>query len=288
MEKQAYALVKALKEFRTYIFHSCIIAYVPSNYVKDILTQPDPEGIRGKWITVMLEYDLEIKTTKLIKGQGLEKLMVQSNFDVLGFNFIVDLLENPQEETVLQVSQKFIDSPWSIDIIYVLRNLQAPPGLRKTKSIFLKLKVAKFFIMYNYLYWKDPGGILLNCLLEEDTKRAIKEFHKGDCGGHHYQKTIAQKILREGLYWPGIVLDVYKEISSCHECQIFDGEKKMQSLTLKPISVKGLFMQWRLDFIGEINPPYSSHRMWILMAIDYFTKGIEAIPTRKDTDTVII
>ena len=37
MEKQAYALVKALKAFRVYVLHSNIIAYVPSTYVKDIL-----------------------------------------------------------------------------------------------------------------------------------------------------------------------------------------------------------------------------------------------------------
>jgi len=43
--------------------------------VKDILTQPNPEVKRGKWIAVLLEYDLEIKSTKLIKGQGLAKLM---------------------------------------------------------------------------------------------------------------------------------------------------------------------------------------------------------------------
>jgi hypothetical protein len=42
--------------------------------VKDILTQPDPKGKRGKWIVVLLEYDLEIKPTKLIKGQGISKL----------------------------------------------------------------------------------------------------------------------------------------------------------------------------------------------------------------------
>ena len=68
MEKKAYALVKALKEFRTYIFHSRVISYVPSNSIKDILMKPNPEGRRGKWITVMLEYDLEIKPTKPIKG----------------------------------------------------------------------------------------------------------------------------------------------------------------------------------------------------------------------------
>jgi hypothetical protein len=128
MEKQAYALVKSLKEFRTYILHSHVIACVPSSSVKDILTQPDPEGRRGKWIASMLEYDLEIKPTKLIKGQGLTKLMAQSDCDVVGMNFIVDLSECPQEEKIAQAPQQFIDSPWYTDIIYVLENLQAPLG----------------------------------------------------------------------------------------------------------------------------------------------------------------
>jgi hypothetical protein len=70
--------------------HSHFIAFVPNSAVKDILTQPNPEGRRAKWIVVLLEYDIEIKATKLVKGQGLEKLMAQSNFDLLGINFIAD------------------------------------------------------------------------------------------------------------------------------------------------------------------------------------------------------
>ena len=69
-------LVKALKDFRVYILHSHVLSYVPNVVVKDVLTQNDPEGLRGKWIDVMLEYDLEIKPTKLIKGKGLVNLMV--------------------------------------------------------------------------------------------------------------------------------------------------------------------------------------------------------------------
>lgn len=38
MEKQALALVKAIKYFRVYILYSHIIAYVPNSVVKDILT----------------------------------------------------------------------------------------------------------------------------------------------------------------------------------------------------------------------------------------------------------
>jgi hypothetical protein len=288
MKKQEYALLKALKEFRTYTLHSCVIVYVPSNSVKDILTQPNPEGRRRKWIAIMLEHDLEIKPTKLIKGQGLAKLMAQSNCNVLGINFIVDFSKNSQEEAVSLISQKFLDSPWYNNVIYVLRNLQAPPGLSKTKARFSKLREAKFYILDNSLYCKDPGGILLNCLLEEEMKKAIKEFHKGDCGGHHYGKTTAHKTLRAGFYWPSIFSDVYKEVSSCHECQILDGKRKLQTLPLKLIYVEASFMQWDLDFIGEIHPPSSAQHRWILTATDYVTKWIEAVPSRQAIDTVII
>jgi hypothetical protein len=51
-----------------------------------------------------------------------------------------------------------------------LRNLQAPPGLSKTKARFLKLKATKFCILDNSLYWKDPGGIFLSCILEFDME----------------------------------------------------------------------------------------------------------------------
>lgn len=37
IEKQALALVKALKDFRVYILHSHILAYVPNTAVKDVL-----------------------------------------------------------------------------------------------------------------------------------------------------------------------------------------------------------------------------------------------------------
>eukprot|EP00253_Pinus_taeda_P028617 PITA_28617 len=77
IEKQALSLVNALKDFRVYILHSHILAYVPNAAVKDFLVQADSEGRRGKWIATLLEYDIEIKPIKLVKGQGLAKLIAK-------------------------------------------------------------------------------------------------------------------------------------------------------------------------------------------------------------------
>ena len=83
MEKKAYDLFKALKDFRVYILHSHIISHVPTAAVKWILTQLDPDRRRVKWIATLLEYDIEIRPTKLIKGKGLENMLTDSNYESL-------------------------------------------------------------------------------------------------------------------------------------------------------------------------------------------------------------
>ena len=111
LEKWTFALIKALKYFKVYIIHSHIVAYVPSVAVKDILTQPDPEGRRAKWIDVLLEYDLEIKHTKIIKGQGLAKLMTQAGVEDIDINYldICDISNQTHQEPY--ISEDFWASP---------------------------------------------------------------------------------------------------------------------------------------------------------------------------------
>ena len=150
VEKQAYALVKALKSFRVYILHSKIIAYVPNTAVKDVLIQPDTEGKRGRWIAKILEFDIEIKPTKLIKCQGLARLMANSNCKVLNLGLA--------DSNILQAVDKIIpypnlfESPWYQDIVYFLQNLSCPPEMEKSKKRALKLKAIKYCIIEQQLY----------------------------------------------------------------------------------------------------------------------------------------
>jgi hypothetical protein len=108
------------------------------------------------------------------------------------------------------------------------------------------------------------------------------------CGGHHFWKSTAYKILRVGYYWPSLFSDVCAKVRACEKCQRFAGKQKLKSLPLKPVKVSTPFQQWALDFIGEIHPPSSGQHRWILTTTDYFMKWIEVIPTRRETDKVII
>ena len=60
------------------------------------------------------------------------------------------------------------------NIAHVLQNIQAHAGLSKTRARSMKLKAAKFCILNQYLYWKDPGGVLLNFLLENQAQHTVK------------------------------------------------------------------------------------------------------------------
>jgi len=224
IEKQALALVKALKDFRVYILYSHILAYVPNTTVKDFLVQTDPEGRTGKWIVAFLEYDVEIKPTKLVKGQGLAKLMPELNLLALDINLVTAMSDENEEGMSVQVPEMFALSPWYSDIIYVLKNLLPWAGMTRNKARTLILKVSKFCILNSALYWKDPNGILLNCLVEEEAKKVMEDFHGGECGGHLFWKSTANKILRAGYYWPTLFADVYKMVKRYHRCQIFEGK----------------------------------------------------------------
>ena len=125
-EKQAYALVKTLKFFRIYILHSKIISYVPNAAIKEILTHLDSEGKRGRWIVKIMEYDVEIKPTKLVKGHGLVRLLADSNYEALGLHLISN--QPIQEELQTrqnkeQIMDNYAESEWYADIVKFLLNL---------------------------------------------------------------------------------------------------------------------------------------------------------------------
>ena len=124
--------------------------------------------------------------------------MTQAGIEEADMNFL-DLCQlSDQIQQGSDISQDFLASPWYRDIIYVIKNLQAPPELTGAKARSVKLRSSRYCILNGYLYWKDPGGVLLICLLETEVKEKINEFHKRDCGGHLYWKTTVHKFLKLG------------------------------------------------------------------------------------------
>ena len=118
------------------------------------------------------------------------------------------------------------------------------------------------------MYWKEPRGILMNCMDKYEAKRLMEEFHVGDYGGHHYWKTMVNKIMRDGFYWPTIFYDTHKKVVACHKWYIFEAKRKFIAFPLKPIQVESPFQQWGLYFIRELNPHSLGKNRGILISTD--------------------
>ena len=57
-------------------------------------------------------------------------------------------------------------------------------------------------------------------------------------------------------------------------------------MPLNPIIIVEIFDVWGIDFIGQF--PISFRNVYILLAIDYVSKWIEAIPTRTNEARVVV
>lgn len=111
----------------------------------------------------------------------------------------------------------------------------------KSKARAFILKAMKYFVMNEHLYLKVPTGIFLKCVDEEGSQRIMAEMQKGACGGHHFWKATAYKILRVGYYWSTLYTYVFAKVRACKECQMFAGKEKLLPLPLKPIFVEAPF-----------------------------------------------
>ena len=90
--------------------------------------------------------------------------------------------------------------------------------MERSKVQAFKLKVARYCLIDNQLYWRDPARIMLKCVDENDAQRIMTELHQGACGGHLYLKSTANRILRAGLYWPTLFSYVFAKVRACMEC----------------------------------------------------------------------
>jgi len=67
-------------------------------------------------------------------------------------------------------------------------------------------------------------------------------------------------------------------VRKCHNCQIFYCKVRAPPTPLHPIIAIGHFTKWGIDFI-TCNPHLAGGHAYIILAVDYFTKWVEAMPT---------
>ena len=97
VEKQAFAVFKAVKHYRPFLLKTHTKVIVPFPAVRQLLIQKELGEKRANWVTTLQEYDLEIKPAKIVRGQGFCRILA-------GASNIPKSSDTDQTEEINQIS----------------------------------------------------------------------------------------------------------------------------------------------------------------------------------------
>ena len=104
----------------------------------------------------------------------------------------------------------------------------------------------------------------------------MEEVHKSSYGPHMNAHMLSRNIMRQGYYWTTMKADCAAYVRKCHQCQVHGDLKHMSSMPLHTMTSPWPFFTQGIDIIGKIHPTTSNGHEFILVAIDYFAKWVEA------------
>jgi hypothetical protein len=111
----------------------------------------------------------------------------------------------------------------------------------------------------------------------------LREIHEGICGNHSGTWSLTKKVVQAGYYWPSIQANADLLVRHCDKCQRFANLHHSPSEELTPMTSPWPFAQWGLDIMGPF--PIGRHQLrFVVVAIDYFTKWVEAEPLATITE----
>ena len=128
--------------------------------------------------------------------------------------------------------------------------------------------------------------IIRRCVLKTKQCEILDKCHASPHGGHFAGDRITHKILQSGFYWLTLFKDCFKWLKHYDKCKINGNISRRNEVPLQGILVVQIFYVCGIDFIGPF--PSSFGNLYILLAVDYVSKWVEAIACpRNDGSTVV-
>ncbi|RDX65457.1 putative mitochondrial protein, partial [Mucuna pruriens] len=144
--------------------------------------------------------------------------------------------------------------------------------------------------MPNTTYGMIPtfgDSVVIKCIPDTEINSVLQFCHSAPGGGHHGSTRTARKVLDYGLYWPTIFRDAYQFVSTYDKCQkVGVAMNRRHEMPQQPILFCEFFYVWGIDFMGPF--PVSIGYSYILLAVDYVSKWVEAIATKTNDAKVVV
>ncbi|KAJ9547773.1 hypothetical protein OSB04_020316 [Centaurea solstitialis] len=252
-EKELLAVVYAIEKFRTYLVGSKVIVYSDHAALRYLMSKKDAKPRLIRWILLLQEFDLEIKDkpgSENSVADHLSRLELGSSPSTPPIN---DSLLGNQ---LLSVSST--GSPCYADFVNYLACGIIPHDLSSHQR-------KKF--------------------LHDETKSILTHCHTLPCGGHVGTGKTVAKVLHSGFFWPTLFHDAESFIKKCDRCQRTGNISRPHEMPLNYILEVELFDVWGIDFMGPF--PSSFSNRYILVAVDYVSKWVEAIASPTNDACVV-
>ncbi|KAL2231127.1 UNVERIFIED_CONTAM: hypothetical protein Sindi_1707100 [Sesamum indicum] len=137
------------------------------------------------------------------------------------------------------------------------------------------------------LYKRTTDGPLLKCLDEERANYVMQEIHEGSCGNHLGVRSLAQKVIRQGYFWPTLAKDSRDLVKKCKSCQKYASLIHQPATPIEPVKITCPFDQWGIDIVGPF-PVAEAQKKFIIVAVEYFSKWVEAEAVARISEREVI
>jgi hypothetical protein len=213
-EKLALAVVLAVQKLRHYILLRTTKVVSDSNPMQYLLSRRQVNNKFARWIIILQEYDLELSTPKSKKALVLIKLVMTLPSDTTSPPVNTDF---PDEHLFYIAS----DDPWYGDLLVYLRTKKFGNHLSRYDRRCIHHQAPHYLLIGDILYRWGVDTILHCCLTIDEVDRVLNDCHSGACGGHLLGISMAQKIIRDGYFWPTLFHDCIHAMKRCEQCQLY-------------------------------------------------------------------
>ena len=107
----------------------------------------------------------------------------------------------------------------------------------------LRARSARFTVHRGTLYKRGFSTPILKCVGKEEANYILREVHEGICGNHIGARTLVEKTLRQGYYWPTMLKDATELVIKCKACQEHAKISYLPSEPLTLVTSPWLFQQ---------------------------------------------
>ncbi|KAM2767007.1 hypothetical protein COP1_022855 [Malus domestica] len=276
-EKELLAVVFALDKFRSYLLGTKVIIYTDHAALKYLLTKKEAKPRLIRWMLLLQEFDIEIRDKK-----GSENVVADHLSRLVHEEDVIPIPETFPDEQLMSLK---VSAPWYADIVNFLVSKRIPSEFTRHQRDKLRHD-ARFFVWDDPYLWKFcPDQIIRRCVHDSECHSILSFCHTYACGGHFGTQRIALKVLQCGFYWPSIFKDAKTFCLTCDKCQRMGGISARDQMPQVSILNVEIFDVWGIDFMRLF--PSSYGFMYILLAVDYVSKWVEAKATRTNDSKVV-